>query len=262
MEGSVLHCKISSFIFFSPYRKRIYKTKTLPFRPLFCMSSTKTEPQKTVYRDTWFDVLAINHFSHNLQAASGYAGITTQKTGYEGLLETCKEVTNKFNPMEQRRVVFESLERAIPMQLFPLAIMIRKLTQLVFLDQLIEQTIAKNDPSSPKPYLNGILFKALLPQTRFVRQFFAAFTALFCAWLVGPIEKLRGQSNKFADGQLMKVKESEVKGRREKNVAYIKKCRFLESSNCVGMCTNLCKFPTQKFIKDSLGMPVTMVPSM
>ena len=34
--------------------------------------------------------------------------------------------------------------------------MIRKLTQLVFLDQLIEQTIAKNDPSSPKPYLNGV----------------------------------------------------------------------------------------------------------
>lgn len=27
------------------------------------------------------------------------------------------------------------------------------------------------------------------------------------------------------------------------------------------MCTNLCKMPTQTFIKDSLGMPINMVPS-
>lgn len=41
----------------------------------------------------------------------------------------------------------------------------------------------------------------------------------------------------------------------------INNCRFLEESNCVGMCLNLCKNPCQKFIKDSLGMPVNMVPS-
>lgn len=38
-------------------------------------------------------------------------------------------------------------------------------------------------------------------------------------------------------------------------------CRFLEGTNCVGMCTNLCKVPSEKFIWDSLGMPVYMVPS-
>lgn len=38
-------------------------------------------------------------------------------------------------------------------------------------------------------------------------------------------------------------------------------CRFLEEANCVGMCINLCKLPTQSFIKDSLGMSVNMVPS-
>ncbi|KAG6776382.1 hypothetical protein POTOM_019888 [Populus tomentosa] len=38
-------------------------------------------------------------------------------------------------------------------------------------------------------------------------------------------------------------------------------CRFLEETNCVGMCTNLCKIPSQTFIKHSLGMPVDMVPS-
>ncbi|KAK2987117.1 hypothetical protein RJ640_019677 [Escallonia rubra] len=60
---------------------------------------------------------------------------------------------------------------------------------------------------------------------------------------------------------LYKVKESEFNGRREKNVVYIKKCRFLEETNCVGMCTNLCKMPSQTFIKNSLGTPVNMVPS-
>ena len=41
----------------------------------------------------------------------------------------------------------------------------------------------------------------------------------------------------------------------------IKICRFLGESNCVGMCLNLYKNPSQKFIKESLGMPVNMVPS-
>ncbi|XP_029129234.1 beta-carotene isomerase D27, chloroplastic isoform X2 [Cajanus cajan] len=57
------------------------------------------------------------------------------------------------------------------------------------------------------------------------------------------------------------VRESEVNGRREKNIVYVKKCRFLEETNCVGMCINLCKMPSQKFIKDSLGMSVNMVPN-
>ncbi|CAL9072163.1 unnamed protein product [Musa textilis] len=68
---------------------------------------------------------------------------------------------------------------------------------------------------------------------------------MFFPWLIGRCE----------------VRKSEIKGKSEKNVVYIPKCRFLESTNCVGMCTNLCKIPSQKFIQDSLGMPVYMVPS-
>ncbi|CAL9204038.1 unnamed protein product, partial [Musa hybrid cultivar] len=90
-----------------------------------------------------------------------------------------------------------------------------------------------------------IMIKILLPQSTFTREIFAAFTTLFFPWLVGPCQ----------------VRKSEVKGKTEKNVVYIPKCRFLESTNCVGMCTNLCKVPSQKFIQDSLGMPVYMVPN-
>ncbi|MED6182088.1 Beta-carotene isomerase d27, chloroplastic [Stylosanthes scabra] len=85
----------------------------------------------------------------------------------------------------------------------------------------------------------------MLPPSKFTRQVFAAFTTFFFAWLIGPSQ----------------VRESEVNGRREKNVVYVTKCRFLEETNCVGMCTNLCKIPTQSFIKDSMGMPLTMIPN-
>ncbi|XP_062197906.1 beta-carotene isomerase D27, chloroplastic-like [Phragmites australis] len=89
------------------------------------------------------------------------------------------------------------------------------------------------------------MIKVMMPPSRFSREYFAAFTTIFFPWLVGPCE----------------VRESEVDGRKEKNVVYIPKCRFLESTNCVGMCTNLCKIPCEKFIQDSLGTAVYMSPN-
>ncbi|KAG2558476.1 beta-carotene isomerase D27, chloroplastic-like [Panicum virgatum] len=89
------------------------------------------------------------------------------------------------------------------------------------------------------------MIKVMMPPSRISREYFAAFTTIFFPWLVGPCE----------------VRESEVDGRKEKNVVYVPKCRFLESTNCVGMCTNLCKIPCQKFIQDSLGTAVYMSPN-
>ncbi|WMV47286.1 hypothetical protein MTR67_040671 [Solanum verrucosum] len=87
--------------------------------------------------------------------------------------------------------------------------------------------------------------KMLLPESKWAREYCAIFTTIFFPWLVGPCE----------------VKESEFNGRKENNVVHIKKCRLLEETNCVGMCTNLCKMPSQLFIKDTLGMSVNMVPN-
>ncbi|KAK7336798.1 hypothetical protein VNO77_17346 [Canavalia gladiata] len=157
------------------------------------------------YNDNLFDRLAINHLSKSVQAATG---VSNNKSGYESLVEAATVAKQKFNPIQQQQVVIEALDRAFP-----------------------------------KPILS--LIKTLLPPSKFSREYFAAFTTLFFAWLVGPSE----------------VRESEVNGRREKNVVYIRKCRFLEETNCVGMCINLCKMPSQSFIKDSLGVPVNMVPN-
>ncbi|XP_052170006.1 beta-carotene isomerase D27, chloroplastic isoform X2 [Diospyros lotus] len=106
-----------------------------------------------------------------------------------------------------------------------------------------EVVIKALNKAFPRPILTMI--RTLLPNSKFAREYFAVFTTIFFKWLVGPCE----------------VRESELDGRRERNVVHIKKCRFLEESNCVGMCINLCKMPSQTFIKDSLGMPINMVPS-
>lgn len=40
----------------------------------------------------------------------------------------------------------------------------------------------------------------------------------------------------------------------------IKKCRYLQESGCVGLCTNLCKRPTEAFFSEAFGLPLTMEP--
>lgn len=161
--------------------------------------------KKTIYNDSWFAELAINYLSQQFQDATG---LRNSKRGYESLAQTATDTWQKFSPIQQHGLVLQSLNRAIP--------------------RLI---------------LNMI--KIMLPESTFKREYFAAFTTLFFAWLVGPSE----------------VRESEFNGKKERNVVHIKKCRFLEETNCVGMCTNLCKIPSQTFIKHSLGMPVDMVPN-
>ncbi|KAL4571931.1 hypothetical protein LXL04_018699 [Taraxacum kok-saghyz] len=91
----------------------------------------------------------------------------------------------------------------------------------------------------------AFLIKRMLPPSKFSREYFTAFTTMFFAWLVGPCE----------------IRESDFEGVKEKNVVHIKKCRFLESTNCAGMCTNLCKVPSQEFIQSSFGIPINMVPN-
>uniref|UniRef100_A0A7S4VAG1 Beta-carotene isomerase D27-like C-terminal domain-containing protein n=3 Tax=Ditylum brightwellii TaxID=49249 RepID=A0A7S4VAG1_9STRA len=40
----------------------------------------------------------------------------------------------------------------------------------------------------------------------------------------------------------------------------VKRCRFLEESNCASVCVNSCKIPTQKFFIENMGVPLTMTP--
>ncbi|KAJ9566798.1 hypothetical protein OSB04_002764 [Centaurea solstitialis] len=133
-------------------------------------------------------------------------GMRNDEAGYKGFVTVSSAVFRKFNPTEQRQLVDKALEKAIP--------------SLVFI-------------------------RKLMPQSKFTREVFAAFTTVFFRWLIG----------------YSVVRESEFEGRKEKNVVHITKCRFLEEANCIGMCTNLCKMPSQEFMKNNFGTPVNMVPN-
>lgn len=88
-------------------------------------------------------------------------------------------------------------------------------------------------------------FRKLFPPTKWAAEFNAALTVPFFHWLVGPSE----------------VIEVEVEGVKQRSGVRIKKCRYLENSGCVGMCVNMCKFPTQDFFTNEFGLPLTMIPN-
>ncbi|GAA0154070.1 hypothetical protein Leryth_005232 [Lithospermum erythrorhizon] len=88
-------------------------------------------------------------------------------------------------------------------------------------------------------------FRKLFPPTKWAAEFNASLTVPFFHWLVGPSE----------------VVEVEVNGVKQRSGVFIKKCRYLENSGCVGMCVNMCKIPTQDFFTNEFGLPLTMIPN-
>ncbi|KAI3678875.1 hypothetical protein L6452_38179 [Arctium lappa] len=168
-------------------------------------NNTVATTSKTVYHDNWFERIAIDYLSKTVQET---VGMMNDEAGYKGFVTVSAAVFRRFNPTEQRQLVDKALEKAIPSLVF---VMIRK----------------------------------LMPQSKFTRELFAAFTTVFFRWLIGHSV----------------VRESEFEGRKERNVVHITKCRFLEEANCIGMCTNLCKMPSQEFMKNNFGTPVNMVPN-
>ncbi|XP_071717479.1 beta-carotene isomerase D27, chloroplastic-like [Rutidosis leptorrhynchoides] len=159
---------------------------------------------KTVHNDNWLERMAINHLSKAVQETSG---LETDVPGYKGLVTVCAAMFKEFSLIQQRQLVLNALEKAIPS----------------FYPFLIKK----------------------MPPSKFTREVFAFFATIGFRWLVGPSE----------------LRELEFEGKKERNVVHITKCRFLEESNCIGMCTNLCKMPTQEFIHKNLGTPVNMVPN-
>ena len=67
-------------------------------------------------------------------------------------------------------------------------------------------------------------------------------TPLFFGFLVGP-----SYPNRRKDG--------------ERGGLVVEKCKFLQESACKGLCLNICKIPTQEFLKDELGLDLTVSPN-
>lgn len=99
----------------------------------------------------------------------------------------------------------------------------------------------------PAPVLWVI--RTVFSPTRLVCVLNAWFAAQMFEWLVGPCQ----------------VAETDVQGadgvmRSQPSAVHIEKCRYLKESQCVGLCVNLCKLPTQSFFTEKFGIPLTMTP--
>ncbi len=94
------------------------------------------------------------------------------------------------------------------------------------------------------------LVRTVFSPTRWVCESNAWFAARLFPWLIGPCEVVEAEVT-GADG----------KTRLQKSDVHIKKCRYLEESNCVGLCVNLCKLPTQQFFTERFGIPLTLTPN-
>lgn len=94
------------------------------------------------------------------------------------------------------------------------------------------------------------LIRTLFSPTQLVCELNAWFTTVLFEWLVGPCAVIEAQV--FCENGEIRTQKSGVK---------IKKCRYLESSGCVGMCINMCKLPTQAFFTKDFGIPLTMTPN-
>ncbi|MBD2259737.1 DUF4033 domain-containing protein [Pseudanabaena sp. FACHB-2040] len=94
------------------------------------------------------------------------------------------------------------------------------------------------------------LVRKLVAPNQLVCELNAWFATRMFGWLVGPSE----------------VRQAEVTGpdgdvNLQKSAVYIKKCRYLEQSQCAAMCVNMCKLPTQEFFAQEFGIPLTMTPN-
>ncbi|QCE06269.1 hypothetical protein DEO72_LG9g1280 [Vigna unguiculata] len=77
------------------------------------------QPTKTnVYKDSFFDHMAINHMSKCLQETTG---LRNSKSGYESLVEAATMASQNFSPSQQRQVVTQALHRAFPKPMFLLS---------------------------------------------------------------------------------------------------------------------------------------------
>lgn len=100
----------------------------------------------------------------------------------------------------------------------------------------------------PAPVLWVI--RTVFSPTRLVCVLNAWFAAQLFEWLVGPCEVTTAE-----------VVGPEGQVRSQPSAVHIQKCRYLEDSQCVGMCVNLCKLPTQAFFTEQFGIPLTMTPN-
>ncbi len=123
---------------------------------------------------------------------------------------------------------------------------------------LMELTAALNARYSNRTQVQRIaqdilrsLFPSWLPR---------AFSAMFAQPFPKFSSRMNAWATKVAGTWLMGECEINDTAEGERQGLLVKRCRFLEESNCASICVNCCKIPTQNFFLHDMGLPLTMTP--
>uniref|UniRef100_A0A7S4AZ00 Beta-carotene isomerase D27-like C-terminal domain-containing protein n=2 Tax=Chrysotila carterae TaxID=13221 RepID=A0A7S4AZ00_CHRCT len=92
-----------------------------------------------------------------------------------------------------------------------------------------------------KPFMSGVLGNRTFGPWFYAPLATAVVTPPFFNFLVGP-----SRPNLRRDGM--------------PGGLVVEKCRFLQQSQCKGICMHMCKLPAQQFFQQELGMPLTVSP--
>jgi len=188
-----------------------------------------TEP--TVYHDSWFDRLFIQLFSHKIARAIHQPHY---QPGYDGFVDLSRQIVRGRDATAQREVVGRVLRSLVP---------------------------------APALWFVRTAFSP----TQWVCEWNAWFATKMFVWLVGecevrsvevPIDPWQAPAMNPDPSPTSPTSPTQpAPTRSQTSCVYIKKCRYLEASHCVGSCVNVCKLPTQEFFTREFGIPVTMIPN-
>lgn len=83
---------------------------------------------------------------------------------------------------------------------------------------------------------------------------FPEFSAKMCAWATTV-----GGTWLMGECEVNDIPEMDnIRGTNQG--VLVKRCRFLEESQCASICVNSCKIPTQNFFRQNMGLALTMTP--
>eukprot|EP00798_Chlamydomonas_sp_ICE-L_P028392 gene28392-31528_t len=159
-------------------------------------------------------------------------------SGYDDFVTVSKEIMKGRSPLEQQMLVRQVLFSLMPDNM----------------PQVFRKIFPPNQSSHEiNAFIASLGFKWLVGEMELKKDTLKSglwLQVFGFKWLVGEME-LRKDS----------LKVSPTEQREQRSVVLIKKCRYLEASGCVGLCTNLCKIPTQSFFTDDCGLALNMVPN-
>lgn len=83
---------------------------------------------------------------------------------------------------------------------------------------------------------------------------FPEFSSRLCAWAT-----VVGGTWLMGECEVNDIPAME-NGSGKRQGVLVKRCRFLEESQCASICVNSCKIPTQNFFRRNMGLDLTMTP--